>query len=114
MKRVLQRIQRVCFELIDSQTCSPAVSVSIYMYLVDIFPNNLALRFLKSHCCSTYKNFSSGKNVLHNFWRWLQSVLAMYIVLAVSETPTRTVEARARPVKLQARPVEARARTVEA
>ena len=45
LKRVLRRIQRVYSALIDSQTCSPVVSISIYMYLVYNFPNYLALRF---------------------------------------------------------------------
>ena len=52
------------------------------MYFVDNFPNHLVLRFLKSRSHCTHKRFSGGKNVLHNFRRWLQSVLAMYIVLA--------------------------------
>ena len=82
LKRVLRRIQHVCSALIDSQTCSPVVSVSIYH--VDNFPIHLAVCFLKSHSCSTHESFSSGKNVLQNFGNWLESVLAMYTITIIT------------------------------
>ena len=82
LKRVLRRIQHVWSPLIHSQTCSPPVSVSIYH--VDNFPIHLAICFVKSHSCSTHESFSSGKNVLQYFGRWLESVLAMYKIKIIT------------------------------
>ena len=75
VKLISQRIQRVCSVLNDSHTlctCSPAVSVSMYVYHMDNLPTYC---FLKSHSCCTSKSFWSRKKVLQNFGRWLEWVL---------------------------------------
>ena len=86
VKRVLRRIQRVCSALIDSQTCSPALSVCIYMHNVDNCPIHLALCFLNLHSSSTHKSFSSWQNVLQNCGHCLESALAMDRGFAVGVT----------------------------